>query len=138
LLWEPASDYRPNQPGKNGICGSDPAHGRHRISLISGAFGGFETSPPWLKIVLTACRIWRFRDERSHSSNTAAGRWALAQDPALPALGDALRRRAGEEVRIEPAEIGRLLSLVRKRIAADVVAGLIRAETAKPRRTCSL
>jgi predicted nucleotidyltransferase len=69
-------------------------------------------------MVLTACRIWRFGEERIHCSKSAAGAWALTRDPSLHAVRDALRQRAGEPVTIDPAEIARLLALVRERIAA--------------------
>jgi predicted nucleotidyltransferase len=69
-------------------------------------------------MVLTACRIWRFGEERIHCSKSAAGAWALARDPSLVAVDHALRRRTGDPVTIDPAEIARLLALVRERIAA--------------------
>jgi hypothetical protein len=69
-------------------------------------------------MVLTACRIWRFSEERTHCSKAAAGSWALARDPSLTAVRDALRQRAGDPVRIAPTEIGRLLRIVRTHIAA--------------------
>jgi hypothetical protein len=34
-------------------------------------------------MVLTACRIWRFAEERVHCSKHAAGLWALQRDPSL-------------------------------------------------------
>ena len=73
-------------------------------------------------MVLTACRIWRFSEERAHSSKAAAASWALARDPSLTAARDALRQRAGDPVRIAPTEISRLLRIVRTRIAARRVA----------------
>lgn len=68
-------------------------------------------------MVLTACRIWRFGEERIHCSKSAAGSWALSRDPSLHAVHDALRRRTGDAVPVEPAEIARLLELVRARVA---------------------
>jgi aminoglycoside adenylyltransferase-like protein/nucleotidyltransferase-like protein len=70
-------------------------------------------------MVLTACRIWRFAEERTHCSKSEAGRWVLARDPSLPAVHDALRLRAGDQVQVAPADIGRLLKIVRARIAAS-------------------
>jgi Domain of unknown function (DUF4111)/Nucleotidyltransferase domain len=70
-------------------------------------------------MVLTACRIWRFSEERTHCSKSAAGLWALERDPSLQAVRDALRLRAGHAARVEPAEIGRLLRLVRAQIMAS-------------------
>jgi hypothetical protein len=67
-------------------------------------------------MVLTACRIWRFSHERIHCSKFAAGTWALARDPSLHAIRDALRQRTGAAVAVEPAEIARLLEIVRARI----------------------
>jgi predicted nucleotidyltransferase len=43
-------------------------------------------------MVLTACRIWRFAVEGTHSSKPAAGKWALTRDPSLTAVGEALRQ----------------------------------------------
>lgn len=70
-------------------------------------------------MVLTACRAWRFSQERSHCSKAAAGSWALARDPSLTTVRDAIRQRWGEAVPIDPTEIGRLLSIVRTGIAAN-------------------
>jgi predicted nucleotidyltransferase len=67
-------------------------------------------------MVLTACRIWRFAVTGSHCSKSEAGAWALTRDPSLEAVRAALRRRAGEPARIEPADIGRLLTTARVRI----------------------
>jgi hypothetical protein len=64
-------------------------------------------------MVLTACRIWRFNEERIHCSKSAAGQWALTRDPSLHAVRDALRQRTGDPVSVEPAEIARLLEIVR-------------------------
>jgi hypothetical protein len=70
-------------------------------------------------MVLTACRVWRFHAERVHCSKSAAGHWALARDPSLTAVQQALRQRSGEPgVIIEPGEIGRLLALVRRYLGA--------------------
>jgi hypothetical protein len=81
-----------------------------------------DDAPHAALMVLTACRIWRFSEERSHCSKAAAGSWALARDPSLTAVRDALRQRAGEPVRIAPTQIGRLLKIVRTRLAATRVA----------------
>jgi predicted nucleotidyltransferase len=70
-------------------------------------------------MVLTACRIWRFAEERTHCSKSEAGLWTLARDPSLQAVHDALRLRAGDQVQVAPADIGRLLRIVRARIAAS-------------------
>jgi len=65
-------------------------------------------------MVLTACRIWRFALEGVHCSKTEAARWALLQDPALPAVEAALRRRIGDtNGQIAPADIAALLARVR-------------------------
>jgi Domain of unknown function (DUF4111) len=69
--------------------------------------------------VLTACRVWRFSEERTHCSKSEAGLWALARDPSLRAVSGALRLRAGGSVHVAPAEIGRLLRIVRARIASS-------------------
>jgi hypothetical protein len=70
-------------------------------------------------MVLTTCRVWRHHSERVHCSKSAAGHWALARDPSLIAVRDALRQRRGEPgVAIQPDDIGRLLALVRRALAA--------------------
>jgi Domain of unknown function (DUF4111)/Nucleotidyltransferase domain len=69
-------------------------------------------------MVLTACRIWRFAETRSHCSKSEAGAWALTRDPSLHAVRAALRRRAGDSARIEPADIARLLTIARAETAA--------------------
>lgn len=69
-------------------------------------------------MVLTACRIWRFAVEGVHCSKTEAARWALLQEPALPAVEAALRRRTGDtNVQIAPADIAALLARVRGELA---------------------
>jgi 3-mercaptopyruvate sulfurtransferase SseA len=69
-------------------------------------------------MVLTACRIGRFSETYSHCSKSEAGAWALKRDPSLQAVRAALRQRAGDPTRIEPADIARLLTIARARIAA--------------------
>jgi hypothetical protein len=69
--------------------------------------------------VLTACRIWRYAEERTHCSKSEAGVWALARDPSLQAAHDALRLRADDQVQVAPAAIGRLLKIVHACIAAN-------------------
>jgi hypothetical protein len=78
-----------------------------------------DDAPHAALMVLTACRIWRFSEERTHCSKSAAGLWVLARDPSLQAVRDALRLRAGDPAQIAPAEIGRLLKIVRARITAS-------------------
>jgi hypothetical protein len=54
--------------------------------------------PPYAELtVLTACRVWRFAEEGRHASKAAAAQWALGRDPTLGVVGDALRRRRGEQ-----------------------------------------
>jgi ketosteroid isomerase-like protein/predicted nucleotidyltransferase len=68
--------------------------------------------------VLTACRVWRFGEEGRHCSKTAAGEWALRRDPTLQVVRAALRRRHGDPTApIDPAQVQRLLALVRARLA---------------------
>jgi predicted nucleotidyltransferase len=69
-------------------------------------------------MVLTTCRIWRFATEGVHCSKADAGRWALVRDPSLAAVEAALRQRAGNDVRMKPAEIANLLARVRAEIAS--------------------
>jgi hypothetical protein len=75
--------------------------------------------PPYAELtVLTACRVWRFAEEGCHASKAAAAEWALGRDPTLGVVGDALRRRHGDPAaRIDPAQVARLLALVRARLA---------------------
>jgi Domain of unknown function (DUF4111)/Nucleotidyltransferase domain len=75
--------------------------------------------PPYAELtVLTACRVWRFAEEGRHASKTAAANWVLRRDPTLGVVGDALRRRHGDPAaRIDPAQVARLLVLVRARLA---------------------
>jgi hypothetical protein len=47
---------------------------------------------------------------------------SLARDPTLTAVRDAIRQRSGDAVRIDPTEIGRLLSILRARSAANQLA----------------
>jgi predicted nucleotidyltransferase len=69
-------------------------------------------------MILTACRIWTFAVEGVHCSKTVAARWALLQEPALPAVEAALRRRAGDKkAQIAPADIAALLARVRGELA---------------------
>jgi hypothetical protein len=76
--------------------------------------------PPYAELtVLTACRVWRFAEEGRHASKAAAAQWALGRDPTLGVVGDALRRRHGDRAtRIDPAQVARLLAVVRERLAA--------------------
>jgi Domain of unknown function (DUF4111)/Nucleotidyltransferase domain len=68
--------------------------------------------------VLTTCRVWRLAEEGRHCSKTAAGQWALARDPTLQVVRDALHRRHRDPARrIDPAQVARLLALVRARLA---------------------
>jgi hypothetical protein len=41
-------------------------------------------------MVLTACRIWRFAEERLHCSKQQAGLWALRRDPSLAVVSATL------------------------------------------------
>ncbi|MQA00034.1 MAG: DUF4111 domain-containing protein [Dehalococcoidia bacterium] len=65
-------------------------------------------------MVLTACRIWRFAIEGVHCSKSEAGRWALARDPSMTAVAEALRLRGGDRsATVSEAGIRRLLHTVR-------------------------
>lgn len=74
--------------------------------------------PPYAELtVLTACRAWRFAEEGRHVSKAAAAEWALRRDPTLGVVGDALRRRHGDPAaQIDPAQVARLLAVVRARL----------------------
>jgi hypothetical protein len=69
-------------------------------------------------MVLTACRVWHFSQERCHCSKTAAATWALARDPSLEAIRAALGQRSGIDVPIEPADVASVLRIARAKIAA--------------------
>jgi hypothetical protein len=83
--------------------------------------------PPYAElIVLTACRVWHFAEEGRHASKATAAQWALGRDRTLGVVGDALRRRHGDPAaRIDPAQVSRLLAVVRVRLtdAGDRAAG---------------
>ncbi len=67
-------------------------------------------------IVLTACRVWRFCEERRHCSKSAAGEWALAREPTLQVVREALhRRRVDATFPIEEGPVRELLAVVRAR-----------------------
>lgn len=75
-------------------------------------------------MVLTACRIWRFAETRTHCPETrthcpksAAGRWALRRDPMLRAVRTALRQRLGDPAPIEPTDIRHVLTIARAKVA---------------------
>jgi predicted nucleotidyltransferase len=68
-------------------------------------------------MVLTACRIWRFAVEGTHSSKGAAADWALARDPSLTAVEEALRRRTVDPaVTIDPDGVAHALAVVRRQL----------------------
>jgi predicted nucleotidyltransferase len=70
-------------------------------------------------MVLTACRIWRFCEEGVHCSKSTAGEWALARDPTLTAVREALAQRNADPTQpVHPAAIARLLAIVRAALAA--------------------
>jgi hypothetical protein len=77
--------------------------------------------PPYAQLtVLSACRVWRFAEERRHSSKDAAGLWALRRDPSLKVVRDALHQRHNNPAHpIDHAHIDDLLTLVRGRVAAE-------------------
>jgi hypothetical protein len=75
--------------------------------------------PPYAELtVLTACRVWRFAEEGRHASKTAAAQWTLRRDPTLGVVRDALRQRHRDPAhRIDPAQVARLLAVVRECLA---------------------
>jgi len=76
-------------------------------------------APPHAQLtVLTACRVWRFAVEHRHSSKTGAAEWALANEPALTVVRDALQQRADPSAAIDPDGVASLLAVVRERVAA--------------------
>jgi hypothetical protein len=83
--------------------------------------------PPYAELtVLTACRVWHVAEEGRHASKATAAQWALERVPTLGVVGEALRRRQGDPAaRIDPAQVARLLAVVRARLtdAGDSAAG---------------
>lgn len=68
-------------------------------------------------IALTACRVWRFAEERRHCSKADAATWALSRDPTLRAVRQAMhRRRVDAGAEIEEGPLRELLASVRARI----------------------
>ncbi len=64
-------------------------------------------------MVLTACRMWRFALEQVHCSKPDAAAWALARDPALDVVRQAVRQYDADPTAPVDAEgIARLLDLV--------------------------
>ena len=79
--------------------------------------------PPHAELtVLTTCRIWRFAEEGRHCSKAAAGAWARRRDPTLQVVRDALRQRHDPTWPIDPAQVQRLLGMVRARVAGGASA----------------
>jgi Domain of unknown function (DUF4111)/Nucleotidyltransferase domain len=74
--------------------------------------------PPHAELTaLTACRMWRFAEERRYCSKSSAGEWALARDPSLAAVREALYQRdVDPTASIDAAEVQRLLGIVRERV----------------------
>lgn len=69
-------------------------------------------------MVLTACRVWRFCEEGVNSSKSAAGAWALGRDPTLKGVREALtQRNVDPSQQVDPAEIARVLAVVRAALA---------------------
>jgi hypothetical protein len=61
-------------------------------------------------MVLTACRMWGFEMTGEHLSKTAAGRWALRQDPSLTGVARALAARTTSDApQIAPGEVEAVL-----------------------------
>ncbi len=75
--------------------------------------------PPYAELtVLTACRLWRFAEERLHCSKDAAGEWALRRDPSLNVVRQALHQRRGDPNHpIDARQVHDLLVLVRRRVS---------------------
>jgi predicted nucleotidyltransferase len=68
-------------------------------------------------IALTACRVWRFAEERRYCSKAEAAAWALGRDPNLKAVHQALHRRHTDpDAEIEEGPLRDLLAAVRARV----------------------
>lgn len=69
------------------------ARGRHWLHTWQSLT---DDEPHAAFMVLTACRIWHFAVENTHSPKAAAGRWALTRDPSLTAVRQALQQYDGD------------------------------------------
>ncbi len=67
-------------------------------------------------MAFTACRVWHFAEERRHVSKPAAAAWALARDPTLPAVREAVAQRLDPSVELPGAAVLDLLARIRARI----------------------
>ena len=93
VIGPPAGDVFPVQPEDRIIRAIGDSLDWH-IGHGRDADGG-EADPA--DTVLNACRAWRFLEERTWSSKTRAGRWALGRNDSSPVVAQALaRREAGE------------------------------------------
>jgi hypothetical protein len=63
-------------------------------------------------MVFTACRVWRFAEERRHCSKSAAAEWVLARDPSLSVVEGALSRRRGDRTALDERAVRALLTRV--------------------------
>jgi aminoglycoside adenylyltransferase-like protein/nucleotidyltransferase-like protein len=71
--------------------------------------------------VLTACRIWRYAQERRHGSKTAAAEWVLSIDPTLDVVRQTLQQRRGHRTgSINGEQVQDLLAMVRARLEAEM------------------
>jgi hypothetical protein len=111
LLGAPARELIGEVPAESVLTAGDAQLARWQSLTDDAPCAGL--------MVLTACRIWRFSEERIHSSKSAAGSWALTRDPSLHAIRDALRQRIGDPVPVQPSEIARLVEIVRARVATS-------------------
>jgi hypothetical protein len=69
-------------------------------------------------IVLTACRVWHYAEERRHCSKAEAARWARDRDPALEAVPHALALRHGRtSAELAEPPVRELLKAVRARLS---------------------
>ena len=86
------------------------ARGRHWLTTWQGLTADTKNAA---FMVLTACRMWRFALEGRHCSKSSAARWALARDPGLVAVHQALARRTGETTApVAPDDIRQVLVTV--------------------------
>ena len=89
------------------------ARGRHWLRTWQSLTGD---EPHAAFMVLTACRIWHFAANGAHAPKTTAARWALARDPSLTAIGQALRQYEGDPATVidEPALAAVLAEALRR------------------------
>lgn len=72
-------------------------------------------------VTLTACRIWRYANERVFCSKAEAARWALDRAPACSVIAEALRSHQGQHAKaLDESTLPQLLAHARDAVAQAV------------------